>query len=392
MRRWEWMEIIINYSNGLKNNIMLFLQLLLLPYLILFLAIWIKTRKKEKNEIIRSTDQYTKDFISIIIPVRNESAGIELLLKDISELNYPAKDYEIIIADDNSKDDSIKLAGSFSQAIPNMSIIQNEGRGKKKAIYTALKKARGELIISIDGDCRIQNDWLSEISRFNSLHKPDMIIGAVDYIPARSFISKFVQLDFLCLQATTEAFARWGQAVLCNGANLAFRKPDPAIYLKMVKPDIPSGDDVFLLESFRKEKKNIYWNGGAKAVINTRGPETLAELFAQRVRWSSKSLNYTNPNAILLSITVLITNLLIITSLALGLYDVKFLILGVLFYLWKAIPDFLIIKSMTMSRKKTGLLAWFIPSAIIYPFYVLLIAATGLSKGLFSLLQSKSEG
>lgn len=87
---------------------------------------------------------------SLIIPVYNTQFFIEKCLKSIQLQTF--EQYEVIIIDDGSTDDSIDLCYKYLKNIKNMIIIHQENRGLSSARNRALKIAKGKYIWFIDSD------------------------------------------------------------------------------------------------------------------------------------------------------------------------------------------------------------------------------------------------
>ncbi len=96
----------------------------------------------------------TKMF-SIVIPIFNEGKNITLLIKEIIYHLKNYNDYEIIIVNDSSTDNTISLLRELKEK--NIIIINNEiNKGQSYSIHKGIAKAKNNIIITIDGDG--QND------------------------------------------------------------------------------------------------------------------------------------------------------------------------------------------------------------------------------------------
>lgn len=86
--------------------------------------------------------------ISIVIPNYNRSNLVLGLLKSIYKQNF--KSFEVIVVDDNSNDDSVKL---INKKFPKVKIIElKENKGPAIARNEGIKKAKGDIIINLDND------------------------------------------------------------------------------------------------------------------------------------------------------------------------------------------------------------------------------------------------
>lgn len=103
--------------------------------------------------------------ISIVLPVYNEAESIPELYQSIKTvLEDMEKDFELIMIDDGSTDDSMKLMEEIHKKDPRVKIIQfRRNFGKAAALSAGFQKARGEIVFTIDAD--LQDDP-REIPRF----------------------------------------------------------------------------------------------------------------------------------------------------------------------------------------------------------------------------------
>ena len=90
-------------------------------------------------------------FLSIIIPTYNEEKYLPRLLKSIKKQTY--RNYEVIVADNNSTDNTRKIATKFGANIVKGG-LPGPGRNNGARI------ARGELLLFLDSDVRLPSDFL----------------------------------------------------------------------------------------------------------------------------------------------------------------------------------------------------------------------------------------
>ena len=148
--------------------------------------------------------------------------------------------------------------------------------GKKSALKTGVEVSENELIITTDADCRFNRSWISTIVSFYEEKKPHLIIGPVMIESKTDFFQRFQELEFLSLQAITAGTAAMEEPVMCNGANLAFQKEIWLKHHKEIKEDIQSGDDIFFLQSLKKEKgSKICWLESDDALVRTCPSDSL---------------------------------------------------------------------------------------------------------------------
>jgi len=115
-------------------------------------------------------------FVSVIIPVYNGAGVISACLDSLEELDYPKESFEIIIVDNGSTDQTVELAGRYTDSIyirpdATISALRNYGA----------KKARGEIYAFIDADCVADKKWLRNAVKL--LREEPCITGSKYDIP-----------------------------------------------------------------------------------------------------------------------------------------------------------------------------------------------------------------
>lgn len=98
----------------------------------------------------------TAPEISAVIPAKNEAANLAELVDEIHTA-LQGREYEIVIVDDGSDDDTPRLLADLAAADPRIVPVSHpRSLGRSAAVYTGTRKARGEHIVTLDGDG--QND------------------------------------------------------------------------------------------------------------------------------------------------------------------------------------------------------------------------------------------
>ncbi|MBK8660315.1 MAG: glycosyltransferase [Ignavibacteriales bacterium] len=89
-----------------------------------------KNLKKEDND-------GTPRYFSIVVAARNEANNISSLLDSLLLIKFPSSNFEIIICDDHSTDNTAAIVKSFTERIPNLKLVSlppNSPRGKRAAL------------------------------------------------------------------------------------------------------------------------------------------------------------------------------------------------------------------------------------------------------------------
>lgn len=116
--------------------------------------------EKRTNYLHENRDPEYNPLVTVIIPTWNEEEVIENTIRTVENSSY--KNIEIIVIDDNSEDDTYKIAKNLEREFSNLKVIQKKGkRGKPQSINEAMEIANGEIILMIDADARVPENYIS---------------------------------------------------------------------------------------------------------------------------------------------------------------------------------------------------------------------------------------
>ena len=121
-----------------------------------------RKRKLKKNPPIVNYDFHP--FVSILVPCHNEHEVIEKTAQNILNIDY--SDFEIILIDDRSTDDTaeiIKKLEKENNKIISLIRPQDATAGKSAVLNDAIKLAKGEAILVFDADAKVEPDFLKKM-------------------------------------------------------------------------------------------------------------------------------------------------------------------------------------------------------------------------------------
>ena len=125
-----------------------------------------------------------------------------------------------------------------------------------------------------------------------------------------SLLEKLQIAEYAAIQELTMRTAKRGHAVMCSGANLIVRREAWLACEPDLHPEIPSGDDMFLLEAMKKRgyKITVIDEPDFTAVVHPA--PTWRAFFRQRMRWAGKAPKYTDPDILRCGALIVAANLL----------------------------------------------------------------------------------
>jgi poly-beta-1,6-N-acetyl-D-glucosamine synthase len=263
--------------------------------------------------------------VTVIVPVRNESANIQALIHDLLTQDYPKHLLEIIIVDDNSEDGTWELIQA--ESVSPLRLPANQ-KGKKAAIELGVSQASHPWILTTDGDCRVPSGWVSAMMQQAS-ESVNLVVGPVRMVNGTWF-GALQSLDFTILIGYAASLVRLGVPSMSNGANLLYRR---GRFTEVGGYDgnrhVPSGDDEFiLLKIARKFPGSIRFMKSPGAVVTTQAKSGFGDFLNQRKRWLSKWTIHKSGQIILAVLLILVDNLAILLGwlgLAVGFISPWFL-------------------------------------------------------------------
>lgn len=114
--------------------------------------------------------------LSIIIPIYNVEKYIRPCMESVFGQHLD-KDYEVILVNDGTKDNSFYVIDNLIKAHDNIIVIEQENQGLSAARNTGLTKASGEYVLFLDSDDLLVNDTLSLLLQKAKESAADMIVA-----------------------------------------------------------------------------------------------------------------------------------------------------------------------------------------------------------------------
>ena len=186
--------------------------------------------------------------VSVVLAARDES---HLLIKSLPVLlsqDYP--NYEVVLVNDNSIDETSDLVKEFKNTYPNLHYVDltssiSNIRGKKFPIAIGIKAAKNEVVVLTDASGIPSSPyWLQHIAgRFT--RKTRVVFGGVSVVRKPGFINALMRFDAVRNLILSFSYTLSGMPVMANGRNLAYTR---SLFLQnkeqfMAQPRMPYGDD-----------------------------------------------------------------------------------------------------------------------------------------------------
>ncbi len=347
-------------------------SLLYFTMIVIFITGWRKIITREPVTAIEKLPN-----VSVIVPFRNEESSLPLLLQSLKQQHYT--NFEVLLIDDHSTDNSVNAAKSVISSDTRFKIIKlDDEEGKKAAQREGVKNAQSNFLLFTDADCTLGLNWIQHMVSAMITEKAAFVSSRIEYTETRGFFSKLLYLEFQSLIATGAAAISLNRASLCNGASMAVQKELYPALTEIEGAERSSGDDIFMMHHLKRKGGTIVFNASPEASVKTSGPKTFGAFLRQRVRWASKSGSYHDFDSIFQGIIVLFMCIAIITSVLLAFSGVLSWWVPMAVFLTKTGCDFAFLLSYLQHYNKSKYLWYIVPVELLYPIYIIMVGILSL--------------
>ncbi|MGA7799624.1 MAG: glycosyltransferase family 2 protein [Gammaproteobacteria bacterium] len=240
-----------------------------------------------------SADMQTAPYLTVIIPAYNEGPMVEQSIDSVATSRYPADRLEILVVDDGSTDDTWEHIQRAARRHPGLVTTERfaRNRGKRAALETGFRQARGEVVITIDSDSVIGQDTL--LAMAGPFRDP--AIGAVAgrvavYNLGQGLIPRMLRVRYtLSFDFLRAAQSTYGTVYCCPGALAAYRTPavrqvlDEWVNQTFMGAACTYGEDRSMTNFILSRGYNTVYQ--STAVVHTVVPWTYARLSKMFLRW-----------------------------------------------------------------------------------------------------------
>ena len=261
---------------------------------------------------------------------------------------------------------NLRTVYSHYEHITPIKGVNDDNLGKKHALSKLIHAATSDYLWLHDDDVTLPKaaieDWRLEIGDLDlvilplRMETPRSLEGRV----GESLLEKLQIAEYAAIQELTMRSAKRGRAVMCSGANLIVKREVWLACEKELHPEIPSGDDMFLLEAMKKRGYKIGVIDEPDYTAIVRPQTTWRAFWRQRTRWAGKAPHYTDKDIRRCGALILTANILQLIC-----------------------PLIILIKfpiEFSLIKKREPQTSWLVALLleILYPFYILITLIGGL--------------
>jgi len=336
-----------------------FLHLLFVLYIFSRLAFH-RSGKQPKSE--------TLPPVTVIIAARNESDNLYNNLPFILDQDYP--NFEVIVINHQSIDDSPYILDAYAQQYPNLRVISVEKNkhlkyGKKLPLTIGIRGAKHEHLLFTDADCRpASRNWIKSMARHFS-EKKQIVLGYGPYNHEKGLLNRFIRFDTVWIALNYFSFAKARLPYMGIGRNMAYTKSafNAANGFKSHYA-LSSGDDDLFIQDAAK-KRNYIINIDPDSFCYSDGAKTWGKLFRQKARHYTTTEKYRVIKKWMLGIYPL-TLLMMTTSFVILCFNRNFLWLTLAIYLFVLIWKWIILGKSFKKLRASKFIVWLPVLDVLY--------------------------
>jgi cellulose synthase/poly-beta-1,6-N-acetylglucosamine synthase-like glycosyltransferase len=241
--------------------------------------------------------------VSVIVCAHDDEENLRQLVPILLAQDHP--DFEVIIVDDRSNDDTHDFLLKTTSANPKVRMVTirelpSHMTGKKFALTMGIKAARYDWVLLTDADCRPGPHWISGMAQYFLDHK-SIVTGFSPYEKFSGLLNSFIRFEAFLTAIQYVGFALAGRPYMGVGRNLAYRRK---LFLESKgfndHLDILGGDDdLFVNQHATAGNSSVALGEGV--LVRSVPKKTWRELFHQKLRHLSVGKRYKGSDRFLLA-------------------------------------------------------------------------------------------
>lgn len=246
--------------------------------------------------------------VSVIICARNEAKNLQQNLPFILNQNYP--DFEVVVVNDCSSDDSSFVLERFKSEYENLKLVTvTEHRrfktGKKFALTMGIKAAKNEHLLLTDADCLPASDYWIQLMQQGFSAEKEIVLGYSPYKKTSGFLNTFVRFETVKTAFSYLAAALKNKPYMGVGRNLAYTKSlffgakGFAAHMHVLSGD----DDLFVNQNANSVNTTVQISTEAHTFSETK--TSFRAYFLQKKRHMGVGKYYKRKNRVLITFDAL---------------------------------------------------------------------------------------
>ncbi len=256
--------------------------------------------EREANRLRKEETQTNPlPIVSVILPIRNEERYITKCLESIAQQDYPSNLVEILVVDDMSTDNTRTIVKEFVQKYSNICLVNNPRRIVPAALNIGLQRAKGDIILRVDGHTYLESDYICQCVRYLLNSKEIDNVGGPMRPVGDGLIGKAIALAHCSRFGLGGGrFHIFNKEEFVNTVYLGAYRKELFDRIGLFNEDLACGEEIDLNNRIRSNGGKVLLSPAIKSYYHNRS--SLVELWKQFFRnafWNVKTLQV-SPNAL----------------------------------------------------------------------------------------------
>jgi len=217
-------------------------------------------------------------MISVIIPAYNAENMIPVCLRALLRQTIDSSEYEIIVVDDGSTDNTAEVVRSFK----GVTLIQQKNKGPAAARNHGVKYAKGDIVLFTDSDCVPEKNWIEEMTQ-PFQNNPEIVgVKGAYKSKQKELAARFVQVEY---EDKYDVLLRDKYIDFIDTYSAAFKRD---VFLEFGGYDtsfpLACAEDVEL--TFRMFSKGYKMVFNPKAIVYHAHPRSFSDYFKKKYKFA----------------------------------------------------------------------------------------------------------
>ncbi len=324
--------------------------------------------------------------VSVVVAARNEEEHIARCVDAILANDFPADRLQLVVVDDGSTDGTGRLLADLrqrhlqSERFAEMKVVTRERKARVRAgtkwdaVQAGLACATGDIVMLTDADCVAPPTWVRTMAGMFQ-NEAEFVSGPVLFSPTETAWHRMQALEFLGLVAVGAGAIGAGRPLICNGANIAFRRS----VLNRFSHDLQRvGSEELLMQAIAESgRERVRFCAAPEAVVTTEPQKTVRSFFIQRRRWAALAPRLPGAGTLLslLAIYLFYVGLLLVTAASFFMPAAREA--AVIAWLIKMLAEWLVLSAAAGRFGRARWLRLFLPAQPFQVPYIVYAATAG---------------
>lgn len=278
--------------------------------------------------------------LSVVICAKNESENLRSFLPSVLEQDYP--DFEVIVVNDGSTDESEELLSALEKEYPRLyhSFTPENSRyisHKKLALTLGIKASKHDWLVFTEANCYpVSKDWLRLIAR-NFTPGTDIVLGYSGYERGKGWIHKKIAFDALFTSMRYLGYALAKRPFMGIGRNMAYRRElffqqkGYSAHLNLQRGD----DDIFINKI--ATSKNTRVETDINATVRMKPIQYKKDWSEEKISYMATSQRFKGSQRFFLgfeTLTRILFYITVIATITLGILSKHWIVIGIGGLVW----------------------------------------------------------